>query len=99
MNTSKQDYLTEVFENSKAGPCLFYSDEAICLVYVDDTIIFAKDQNKIKSVIDSLKSEFVWTDEGDVKSFLGVKITHHKDGTIDFTQPSLIQNLLKLLNL
>lgn len=39
------------------------------------------------------------TDEGDVKSFLGVKIVHHPDGSMEFTQPSLIQNVLKLLHL
>ena len=62
-------------------------------------IIFAKDQNKIQSIIDSLKNDFILTNEGDVKSFLGVKITHNDDRTMEFTQPSLIQNVLRHLKL
>ena len=48
------------------------------MIYVDDTFNCSKDHNKIQSTIDSLKSEFVLTDERDVNSFLGVKLTHHK---------------------
>ncbi len=69
------------------------------MVYVDDTIIFAKDQKIISNLITSLEKDFVLTDEGDVQSFLGVKVRKFDDNSIELTQPTLINIFLKLLNL
>ena len=88
------------FRQSTIDPCLFTKDDMILLVYVDDTLIFAKDQKVIQVLIESLRSEFDLTDEGDnVKQFLGVKISHHKDGSIEMTQPHLTQQVINQLGL
>ena len=39
------------------------------------------------------------TDEGDVKDFLGVNIEKQSNGTIHMTQPHLIDQILKDLNM
>lgn len=38
------------FKSSEIDPCVFYSQDSIILVYVNDCIIFAKDQSTIKRV-------------------------------------------------
>ena len=35
---------------------------------------------------------------GDVKDFLGIQVIKHKDGSIELTQPQLIESILKDLN-
>ena len=48
------------------------SDKVICLVYVDDTIFFAKDKRDIDDVIRRLQEEekMVLEEEEDVAGFL-----------------------------
>ena len=38
-------------------------------------------------------------DQGDVSDFLGIEVTHLKDGSIKLAQPHLIDAILKDLNL
>ena len=83
------------FKESKIDPCLFVKDDIICLIYVDDTIFFAKDQTIIQNMIESLQKDFDLTDEGDVDAFLGVKFDNLPDGQIKMTQTGLIEQILK----
>ena len=53
----------------KIDPCLFFKENLICLIYVDDTIFFANDQSIMDNIIIDLKRDFELTDEGDVDSF------------------------------
>ena len=71
------------FIQSKADPCLFYKNNIVCAIYVDDTIFWSPDESIIDTTISELKSlNFDLTDEGDVDSFLGVKIDTDEDGAI-----------------
>ena len=63
------------FKQSKADPCLFLNSNIICIIYVDDTIFFSKQNKVIEEVINKLKESFDLTDEGDVEAFLCIKIT------------------------
>jgi len=66
------------------------------VVYVDNCLLFTKDSAFIDSIIADLSKSFLLQDEGDVNAFLGVQI--HKDPvtkTITFTQPNLIQKILR----
>jgi hypothetical protein len=40
---------------SKADPCLFVSDRVIVLVYVDDTLLYARDMQDIDDVISGIR--------------------------------------------
>ena len=81
-------------------PCLFISKKVICLVYVDDTLIFAKEDKDIDDVIDFLrKQDLDLSEENDVAGFLGVHINREKDGKIILTQIALIERIIKALNL
>jgi hypothetical protein len=58
-------------------PCLFILDKVICLVYIDDTLLYAPDMKDIDDVIRRLTKEHKMTLEvkdDDVAGFLGVHI-------------------------
>jgi hypothetical protein len=65
------------------------------VIYVDDYMIFAKEDGVIDALIKHISQDFLLQDEGDVNAFPGIQIT--KDpvtNTITFTQPHLIQQIL-----
>ena len=88
------------FVPSEHEPCLFLKEGIICVVYVDDTLFFAKDDAIIDKHISELrKLDFDLTEEGDVTAFLGVEISKDDNGIITMTQTGLIDNILTLLDL
>ena len=72
------------FKPSKTDPCLFLRTDIICVIYVDDTIFFAKSKTTIENVIIQLKKSFELTDEGEVDAFLGIKLTKTLNQTLVF---------------
>ena len=81
--------------------CLFISDKVICLVYVDDTLLYARTMEDIDEVIDKLTIDKGMTleVEDDVAGFLGVHI--EKDptsGVISLTQRGLIDKIIEALH-
>ena len=57
------------FTKSKVGPCLYFKDEDICAIYIDDTIFYSPDDSKIDQKISELKAlNFDLIDEGEVDS-------------------------------
>jgi len=81
-------------------PCLFISDKVICLVYVDDTLFFARNEKDIDEVVMFLKNENMELEvEDDVAGFLGVHIDRKKDGRITLTQLGLTDRIIRALNL
>ena len=88
------------FIQSKVDPCLFYKNNIVCAIYVDDNIVWSLDESIIDTTISDLKSlNFDLTDEGDVDSFLGVKIDTDENGTITMSQPTLTDTIIKSLGL
>ena len=83
-----------------SDPCLFISKKVVCLVYVDDTLFYAKNQADIDEVIDNLRQCGMDLEkEEDVAGFLGVHINRKDDGTIELTQTGLIARIISALNL
>ena len=88
-------------------PCLFISDKVICLVYVDDTLLHAKDSKDIDDVIEKLTKpksdggrEMALEVEDDVAGFLGVDIK--KDpvtGVIRLKQEGLKKKIVEALKI
>ena len=87
------------FIQSKVDPCLFIKGKVILVLYVDDAAIFSPDKSAIDSVIASLKEDFVLTDEGELKDYIGVHIEHLSDGQILLSQPRMIDRCLQMLNI
>jgi hypothetical protein len=88
------------FIQSRSEQCLFISDKVVCLVYVDDTLLFATDMQDIDDIIAALAAAGIELDvEDDVVSLLGVHIDRRDDGTIHLTHKGLIAQIIQALNI
>ena len=76
------------FVSSEADLCLFISEKVICIVYVDDTLLFSSHSEFIDEVLSQLREEDLDLEEEDgVAGFLGIKVDRDsKSGEIKMTQ-------------
>ena len=96
----KQGLVARGYEPSKVDPCVFISQRVIVLTYVDDCIVMGKSEQDIKGLFKSLNDgdeNYDFTDEGDLKNYLGVEFTRHSDGKLEFRQEFLISRIIKAL--
>jgi hypothetical protein len=87
------------FQPSEFDECVFYYGTTIFIVYTDDTILLGPDKKEIETIFKKLKSTFNIEDQGELSDYLGIKIIRNKDGTMEWSQPTLIQSILKELGL
>ena len=81
-------------------PCLFISPKEICLVYVDDTLLYARRQEDIDKVIHLLRHQQHMTleAEDEVAGFLGVHIQRNEEtGEVVLTQEGLTDRIISAL--
>jgi hypothetical protein len=89
-----------VFVQSEADPCLFISSDIICLIYVDDALLFYKDKASITALVNKMKQEgMIFREEESVAGYLGVHIDRKDDGTIHLTQKGLAEKIVDSLHL
>ena len=82
------------FTQSAVDECVFYRGTTILLIYVDDGILCGPSAVEISAILRELAAIFDITDEGEIDTYLGVKITRPTADTIELTQPHLIQQIL-----
>ena len=88
------------FTQSEADPCLFISDTVICLIYVEDALLFYKDATAIDELKRRMNEENVpFREEEDVAGFLGVHIDRRSDNTIHLTQSGLAKQIVDTMHL
>jgi hypothetical protein len=87
------------FSQSVNDPCLFYRKNCIFIVYVDDCLLFSPSDTVLDEHIISLQPEFKLTHEGDVGAYLGIDIKRHRDGSLELTQPGLVQKIITAVGL
>lgn len=94
------------FVQSQIDPYLFTRGSLMIILYVDDVLIAAKHSTHIDNLISSLKEgididtgkqnhklqKFQFTDDGCIKTFLGVNADRAKDG-YHLAQPHLIKRI------
>ena len=86
------------FVQSKVDDCVFYKGNVIYVLYTDNSILFAPTQKEVDNCITDIQAMGLnITIEGNVKDFLGVNIEHCPDRTVKFSQPHLINKILKAL--
>jgi hypothetical protein len=86
------------FKSCESDPCLVISDKCICLVYVDDTLQFARSPADIDAVVAGLKNLGI-EEEDDVAGFLSVLAKRKDSGTIELLQVGLIQRIIEALHI
>jgi len=91
----RDSLLSRGFRQSSVDPCLFIRKDLILIVYVDDCLLFAKEDKLLDSFVLSLQSEFNLTCAGDVGAFLGIQFTRSSHGPLELTQPGLISKIVK----
>ena len=92
------------FQQTDADPCLFVSDSVICLIYVDDALLFYRDSAAVDQLTSRMEAENIqFREEEDVAGFLGVHIDHqvdeHGTKTIHLTQKGLTERIVAAMNL
>jgi len=88
------------FVQSKCDPCLFIRDGVLCLVYVDDCLLYGKTQDELNLAVQNLKdAEMDLNVEDDVAGFLGVLIQKNEDVTVTLFQEGLTQRIINALGL
>jgi hypothetical protein len=86
---------------SNCDPCLFISNDIIVIVYVDDLLLYARDDSTIDSLISKLKKDDIWIrKEESTEGYLGVDISDcSSDGSFTLTQSGLTKRVIEALGL
>ena len=85
------------WSRSQVDECLFTKNGIILVVYVDDAILISPYKSLINKEIKSLQEEFDLTDDGVLKDYLGTRFTRFPDGSIQLTQPKMIERALEIV--
>ena len=64
------------FKQCQTDQCVFYNDNVIILIYVDDCCIISKNEKNIQDTMNALKERYTITDEGEMDEYLGIKLEH-----------------------
>ena len=94
----KLDYALQNYglTKSKADPCIYYKkcDEIIVAIYVDDFLMFYKNENELEKVKNFLNNNFNMKDLGIAKNCLGLRINQ----TSEFIELDQIQYINEILH-
>ena len=87
------------FKPSEHDECVFYYGSTIFIVYTDDTILLGPNKKEIDEVFKKLDNTFNIEDQGELSDYLGIKIVRNSNGTMEWSQPTLTNSILKDLGL
>ena len=86
---------------SSTDQCVFFGEDSIVLVYVDDLIILERKGSKASdNLIRDLQEgdeKYEFTDDGSLEKYLGVDVSRRSDGSIELSQKYLIQRFLEII--
>ena len=102
-NTVLEKGLHQVgFQSSCVDLCLFYHNDVVFQVYINDCVLFSPSKKAIDQAIKDLRNPskprdriFTQGDQGDTNEILGIQVKRDEDGTIHLSQPQLIDSILK----
>ena len=85
------------FKQREIDQCACLRCDAIIVYYADDCITLEKYKKMIKTSYDKLSRKFIFTEDGDVSEFLGIKIKYKKDRPMRMSQPHLIRRMIETI--
>jgi hypothetical protein len=84
------------FTPSLIDDCVFFQDDILFMVYVDDGIFLGNDDLKLQDAIRDIQDVGLNTeDQGHPADYVGVNIKKTKDCSYDFTQRALIDSIIE----
>eukprot|EP00956_Cyclotella_meneghiniana_P013817 scaffold20267_cov42-Cyclotella_meneghiniana.AAC.1 len=85
---------------SNFDPCLFIGTHVIVVVYVDDCLLYAKEDKYIEDLLVKLRERKVQINcEGSAEGFLGVGVSYSDTVSITLTQEGLAKRIINALGL
>jgi len=86
-NQYMTDKLRDIgFQQSLIDECVFYRNDVIFIVYVDDGLFFGSDDDTLTMIIKRLRdSGLNIQDQGHPADYVGVNIRKARDGSYEFT--------------
>ena len=83
------------FTTSLIDDCVFFHDDIIFMVYVDDGIFLGSDDAKLQEAIKDIQDLGLNVeDQGHPADYIGVSIKKLQDGSYEFTQHALIDSII-----
>ena len=95
----KEGLVKRGWKQSNADSCLFMRENVILILYVDDAVLISPDLSRIKACVRSLQADFALTDDGPLHDYLGTRFLRSRDGSIELTQPRMIQRVLEYVGI
>lgn len=85
---------------SKLDPCVYYNTDTtlIVAIYVDDILIFWKNESVLNEIKTSLSNSFKMKDMGKAQGCIGIRITQTNDG-VELDQSKYINEILARFNM
>ena len=84
------------FHPSQIDDCVFFRDDVIFMVYVDDGIFIGNDDKQLQDIIKEIQGLGLnIEDQGHPADYVGVSIKKLNDGSYEFTQRALIDSIIK----
>lgn len=97
-NTIRKVLNSGGFQNSEKDNCIFYKDNCILVVYVDDILIAGKGKKDLDFPLHCLSKRFTMTDLGDPQIFLGMTLNCQRD-FIKLSAKDTIERIIKNLQI
>ncbi len=80
--------------------CVFFKDDIIFMVYVDDGIFLGPDDEQLKQAIHDIQNAGLnIKDQGHPADYVSINIKKSKDGSYEFTQQALIDSITQDISL
>jgi hypothetical protein len=95
----KKGLVERGWKPSAIDGCLFTKDGIMLIVYVDDAILISPYKSLIHKEIKSLQLDYDLTDDGEHEDYLGTQFSRKADGSIELSQPKMIERVLKIIGL
>ncbi len=84
------------FTPSLIDDCVFFRNDIMFMVYVDDGIFLGNDYSKLTDAIHDIQNSALnIEDQGHPADYVGVNIKKMKDGSYEFTQRALIDSIIE----
>ena len=98
------DYLKEGlidigFEQSETDKAVFFKNETIFVVYVDDGILMGPNSEEISNILKKLGEHYKITDEENLNKYLGIQMEDCGDHRILKQEPALTKRILEVVGL